>query len=102
MRVLIAEDSTLLREGAVRLLGDAGFEVVAQAGDSEDLLRKVRAHKPDVAIVDVRMPPTHTNEGLEAAQTIRSEMRGCGVLMLPQYVEEESVAALRGQVAEGG
>ena len=101
MRVVIADDSVLLREGVVRLLGDAGFEVVAQAGDSEDLLRKVRAHKPDVAIVDVRMPPTQTNEGLEAAKTIRSEMPQTGVLMLSQYVEEEYVADLVAQDAEG-
>src|SRR2546422_203184 len=89
MRVVIADDSVLLREGVVRLLDDAGFEVVGQAGDSEGLLRKVRAHKPDVAIVDVRMPPTHTDEGLRAAKAIRAEMPGTGVLMLSQYVEEE-------------
>src|SRR5205823_5687035 len=91
----------LLREGVVRLLGDAGFEVVGQAGDSEDLLRKVRAHKPDVAIVDVRMPPTHTDEGLQAAKAIRAEMPSTGVLMLSQYVEEEYVADLVAEDAEG-
>jgi DNA-binding NarL/FixJ family response regulator len=64
MRIVLGEDSVLLREGIARLLGEAGFEVVAQAGDAEDLLRKVRAHKPYVAIVDIRMPPTHTDEGL--------------------------------------
>ena len=64
MRVVIADDSVLLRRGAVRLLEDAGFEVVGEAGDGEDLLRKVRAHKPDVAVVDIRMPPTHVDEGL--------------------------------------
>ena len=64
MRVVLADDSLLLREGVARLLEEAGLEVVAQAGDGEDLLRKVGAHKPDVAIVDVRMPPTHTDEGL--------------------------------------
>ena len=101
MRVVIADDSVLLREGVVRLLDDAGFEVVAQAGDPEDLLRKVRAHKPDVAIVDVRMPPTHTDEGLQAAKSIRSEMPGTGVLMLSQYVEEEYVADLVAEDAEG-
>src|SRR5256885_9044933 len=101
MRVVIADDSVLLREGVVRLLGDAGFEVVGQAGDSEDLLRKVRAHKPDVAVVDVRMPPTHTDEGLQAAKSIRAELPGTGVLVLSQYVEEEYVADLVAEDAEG-
>ena len=101
LRVVIADDSVLLREGIVRLLDDAGFQVVGQAGDSEDLLRKVRAHKPDVAIVDVRMPPTHTDEGLRAAKAIRAEMPGTGVLMLSQYVEEEYVADLVAEDAEG-
>ncbi len=67
MRVVLGEDSVLLREGMARLLGDVGFDVVAQAGDADDLLRKVRAHEPDVAIIDIRMPPTHTDEGLRAA-----------------------------------
>ena len=88
MRIVIADDSVLLREGAVRLLDDAGFDVVAQAGDGEDLLRKVRAHKPDVAVVDIRMPPTHVDEGLQAAKVIRSELPDVGVLVLSQYVEE--------------
>ena len=73
MRVVIAEDSVLLREGAARLLEEAGIEVVGQAGDAEELLRKVRAHKPDVAIIDIRMPPDHTDEGLRAA---RDDPRG--------------------------
>ena len=88
MRVVVAEDSVLLREGVVRLLQEAGMEVVGQAGDAEDLLRKVNAHKPDVAIVDVRMPPTHTDEGLRAAAEIRERHPGVGVLVLSQYVEE--------------
>ena len=88
MRVVVADDSVLLREGIVRLLEDAGMEVVGQAGDAEDLVRKVRAHKPDVAVVDVRMPPTHTDEGLRAAHRIRSEQPSTGVLVLSQYVEE--------------
>ena len=74
MRVVIADDSVLLRAGLARLLEDAGFEVVAQAADAEDLLRKVRAHKPQVAVTDIRMPPTHTDEGLRAAQEIRNEI----------------------------
>jgi DNA-binding NarL/FixJ family response regulator len=88
MRVVIAEDSMLLREGVARLLEEAGFEVVGQAGDGEDLMRKVGAHKPDVAVVDVRMPPTHTDEGLRAAHRIRAEQPATGVLVLSQYVEE--------------
>jgi DNA-binding NarL/FixJ family response regulator len=73
MRIVIADDAVLLREGAARLLQDVGFDVVSQAADAEDLLRKVRAHKPDVAIVDVRMPPGNTDDGLRAALTIRDE-----------------------------
>ena len=88
MRVVVAEDSVLLREGIVRILEDADIEVAGQAGDAEDLLRKVRAHKPDVAITDIRMPPSHTDEGLRAAHEIRGEMPDVGVLVLSQYVEE--------------
>ena len=101
MRVVIAEDSVLLRRGAVRLLEDAGFEVVGEAGDAEDLLRKVRAHKPDVAVVDIRMPPTHVDEGLQAAAVIRRELPDVGVLMLSQYVEERYVTSLLEHGAEG-
>ncbi len=88
MRVVLAEDSVLLREGIARILEEAGIEVVGQAGDAEDLLRKVRAHKPDVAITDIRMPPSHTDEGLRAAHEIRGELPEIGVLVLSQYVEE--------------
>ena len=101
MRVVIAEDSVLLREGLARLLEEAGFEVVGQAGDGEDLVRKVNAHKPDVAIVDVRMPPTHTDEGLRAAQTVRAQQPDVGVLVLSQYVEEEYATELIGDRAAG-
>jgi DNA-binding NarL/FixJ family response regulator len=101
MRVVVAEDSVLLREGIVRLLEDAGFEVVAQAGDAEDLLRKVSAHKPDVAVVDIRMPPTSTDDGLRAALEIRSRLPGTGVLVLSQYVEEGYALELVGDGAEG-
>ena len=89
MRVVLAEDSLLLSAGIARLLDDGGIEVVGQAGDLEDLLRKVRAHKPDVAIVDIKMPPTNTDEGLKAAMVIRSELPGTAVLVLSQYVEKE-------------
>ena len=88
MRIVIADDSILLREGLVRLLEEAGFDVVAQAGDAEDLLRKVAAHAPDVAIVDIRMPPTNTDDGLRAAIEIRRRWPDVGVLVLSQYVEE--------------
>ncbi len=88
VRVVIAEDSVLLRDGIARLLEQAGFDVVAQAGDGEDLLRKVGAHKPDIAIVDVRMPPSHTDEGLRAARRIRTHHPDTAVLVLSQYVEE--------------
>ena len=88
LRVVVADDSVLLREGLARLLEDSGFEVAGQSGDAEDLLRKVGAHKPDVAVVDVRMPPTHTDEGLRAARAIRKEHPSTAVLVLSQYVEE--------------
>jgi DNA-binding NarL/FixJ family response regulator len=101
LKVVVAEDSVLLREGLVRLLEDSGFEVAGQAGDAEDLLRKVGAHKPDVAIVDVRMPPTHTDEGLRAAAEIRKRFPGVGVLVLSQYVEESYAMELLSDSAEG-
>ena len=88
MRVVVADDSVLLREGVVRLLEESGFEVVAQAGDAEDLIRKVGAHRPDVAVVDIRMPPTNTEDGLRAALEIRASQPDTGVLVLSQYVEE--------------
>jgi DNA-binding NarL/FixJ family response regulator len=100
IRVLIADDSVLLREGLARLLEDSGFEVVGQAGDAEDLMRKVGAHKPDVAVVDVRMPPTHTDEGLRAAHAIRREHPATGVLVLSQYVEEAYALELLSQSTE--
>jgi DNA-binding NarL/FixJ family response regulator len=101
MRLVVADDSVLLREGLVRLLEDAGFEIVGQAGDAEDLLRKVRAHKPDAAIVDVRMPPTHTDEGIRAAQEIRAELPDVGLLVLSAYVEETYARELLADDAAG-
>ena len=101
MRVVVAEDSVLLREGIVRLLEEAQLEVVAQAGDADDLLRKVRAHKPDVAIVDVRMPPDNTDDGLRAARQIRDELPDVAVLVLSQYIEEEYAANLLAGGSEG-
>jgi DNA-binding NarL/FixJ family response regulator len=87
VRVVIGEDSLLLREGLARLLEETGHEVVAQAGDAEDLLRKVGAHGPDLAIVDVRMPPSFTDEGIRAALTIRERTPAVAVLVLSEYVE---------------
>lgn len=87
MRVVIADDETLLREGVARLLADAGFDVVGMAGTADELLRRVELTQPDVAIVDIRMPPTHTDEGLVAAQKIRRSQPRVGVLVLSHYVE---------------
>ena len=101
MRVVVADDSVLLREGVVRLLEEAGFEVVGQAGDGEELVREAIAHKPDVAIVDIRMPPTHTDEGLRAAAEIRDKHPDTGVLVLSQYIEEAYAMELLSSNAEG-
>ncbi len=87
MRVVVAEDVMLTRVGITRLLADAGIEVVGEAGDATSLLRAVRMTQPDAAIIDIRMPPTHTSEGLVAARQIRAEHPGLGVLILSQYVE---------------
>lgn len=101
MRVVLAEDSVLLREGVARILQDAGFEIVGQAGTADDLMLKVRSYSPDVAIVDIRMPPTHTDEGLLAAQEIREKHPGVGVLVLSQYVEPAYAMELLAESAEG-
>jgi DNA-binding NarL/FixJ family response regulator len=101
VRAVIAEDSVLLREGLKRLLTEAGIEVVGQAGDAEDLLRKTRAHKPDVVVTDIKMPPGQSDEGLRAAHVIRAELPGTGVLVLSQYVEEGYAMELLGESAEG-
>jgi DNA-binding NarL/FixJ family response regulator len=101
MRVVIADDSVLLREGIARLLEDAGFDVVGQAGNAEELLLKVRSYSPEVAIVDIRMPPSHTDEGLRAAREIREKYPGTGVLVLSQYVEPEYALDLLSESAEG-
>jgi DNA-binding NarL/FixJ family response regulator len=87
MRVVIADDSVLFREGIAGLLRQAGFTIAGQSGTADDLLLKVRSYTPDVAIVDIRMPPTHTDEGLQAARQIREHRPGVGVLVLSQYVE---------------
>jgi DNA-binding NarL/FixJ family response regulator len=94
MRVVIAEDSVLLREGLTRLLAEAGHDVVAAAAEAEEFLRAVGQHEPDVVVVDVRMPPTFTDEGLRAALVVRSRWPGVGVLVLSQYVEERYATEL--------
>jgi DNA-binding NarL/FixJ family response regulator len=101
VRVIVADDSVLLREGVTRLLEEAGFEVVGQAADRDELMRKTKAHKPDIAIIDIRMPPTHTDEGLQAAREIREQMPDTGVLVLSAYLEEEYALELLGEDAAG-
>jgi DNA-binding NarL/FixJ family response regulator len=88
VRVVIAEDSVLLREGISRLLTDSGLEIAGAVGDAEQLLRAIENQRPDVTVVDVRMPPTHTDEGVRAALVIRRQWPEVGVLVLSQYVEE--------------
>jgi DNA-binding NarL/FixJ family response regulator len=101
IRVVIAEDSVLLREGIASVLEDAGFQVVGQAGNADELLLKVRSYSPDIAIVDIRMPPTHTDEGLRAAQELRERHPGVGVLVLSQYVESGYALELLQERSEG-
>jgi DNA-binding NarL/FixJ family response regulator len=98
MRVVIAEDAALLREGLIRLLADRGHEVVAAVADGDALIAAVAEHKPDVAVVDIRMPPTHTDEGLRAALSLRRDHAATGVLVFSQYIETRYAA----QLLEGG
>lgn len=101
LRVLVAEDQALLRAGLVGILEKCGIEVVAQAADATDLLRKARAHKPDVVVTDVQMPPDHTDDGLRAAVQIRQELPDTGVLVLSQFLEESYAVDLVGENAAG-
>jgi DNA-binding NarL/FixJ family response regulator len=101
VRVVIADDSALLREGVARILTDGGFEVVAQAKDADELVHAVRREEPDVAVVDVRMPPTHTDEGARAAREIRATRPDVGVLVLSQVVEAAHALELFSERAEG-
>jgi DNA-binding NarL/FixJ family response regulator len=101
VRVVIGEDDVLLREGIARLLTEAGFEVAAQAGDAEAFLRKALAHRPDVAVVDVQMPPDRSDDGLRAAVELRHRRPETGVLVLSQYYEEHYALDLIGTRAEG-
>jgi DNA-binding NarL/FixJ family response regulator len=98
---LIAEDDVLLREGISRLLAEAGFEVVGQAGDAQDFLRKALAHRPDVAVVDIEMPPGRGADGLRAALELRARLPETGVLVLSSYFEESYALDLIGESAEG-
>jgi DNA-binding NarL/FixJ family response regulator len=101
MRVVIADDAVLLREGIARLLEDAGCEVVAQAGSFDELMLRVRSYDPDVAVVDIRMPPTGTDEGIRAAKQIREERPGTGVVVLSSYLEAQYALELLEDGAEG-
>ena len=101
LRVAIAEDTVLLREGIARLLEEAGFEIVGQSSTADDLLLKVRSYHPDVAIIDIRMPPTHTDEGLRAAKTIRDQHPDVGVLVLSEYLEPAYAMEVISDNAEG-
>jgi DNA-binding NarL/FixJ family response regulator len=101
MRVVVGEDQLLFREGLARLLDESGFEVVAQAADADDLLRKVAAHRPELVVTDVRMPPGHRDDGLRAALAIRRRFPGTAVLVLSQYVAETSALELMAQGADG-
>jgi len=94
VRIVIAEDSVLLRAGLTRILADAGEDVVATVGDADELLRVVRLHQPDLVLTDVRMPPTHTDDGLRAALAIRAEFADIALLVLSQYVEEQYATEL--------
>jgi DNA-binding NarL/FixJ family response regulator len=101
VRVVVGEDDVLLREGIVRLLSEAGFEVPAQAGDADDFLRKALAHRPDVAVVDIQMPPGHGDDGLVAALELRRLRPETGVLVLSQFYEEHYALDLIGDSPEG-
>jgi DNA-binding NarL/FixJ family response regulator len=101
LKVVIGEDDVLLREGIARLLSEAGFEVVGQAGDADGFLRKALAHRPDVAVVDIQMPPGHGDDGLRAALELRERSPETGVLVLSQYYDDQYAADLIGDSAEG-
>ena len=102
MRIVIAEDSVVLRAGLVEILADRGHEIAAAVGDADALRAAVAAHRPDVTVVDVRMPPTHTDEGLRAAIALRRDYPGLGVLVFSQYVETRYAAELLGVRSGGG
>jgi DNA-binding NarL/FixJ family response regulator len=100
-RVVVGEDQPLVREGIVRVLEEGGYEVVGTAGDATDLIRKARAHKPDVVVTDIQMPPDSTDDGIRAAKTIREDLPGVGVLVLSQFLEARYALDLVGDNAAG-
>jgi DNA-binding NarL/FixJ family response regulator len=100
LRIVVGEDQALMREGIVHVLESAGFEVVGTAADADELLRKTRAHEPDVVLTDIQMPPTLTDDGLRAAQTIREELPDIGVLVLSQFLEARYALDLVGERAQ--
>ena len=101
MRIVLADDAALFREGIANLLREAGFDVVGQARDAVDLMPLIREQRPDVVIIDIRMPPTHTREGLDAAKIIREEHPDVAVLVLSQYVETDYALQLLDDAAQG-
>jgi DNA-binding NarL/FixJ family response regulator len=101
LRIVVGEDQALMREGIVHVLEEGGFDVVATAADADELLRKARAHRPDVVVTDIRMPPTLTDDGLRAAQAIRAELPEIGVLVLSQFLEARYALDLVGERAQG-
>jgi DNA-binding NarL/FixJ family response regulator len=101
LRIVVGEDQALMREGIVHVLEEGGFEIVATAADADDLLRKARAHRPDVVVTDIRMPPTLTDDGLRAAQAIRAELQETGVLVVSQFLEARYALDLVGERAQG-
>ena len=101
MRVVVGEDDVLFREGIIRILAESGFDVVAQTGDAEDLLRKALAHRPDVTVVDIQMPPRRGDDGLRAAIELRDRLPEMGVLVLSQYYDDQYAVDLIGDNAEG-
>jgi DNA-binding NarL/FixJ family response regulator len=100
-RVVLAEDDVLLREGIARILAEAGFDVVSQVGDAQELLRAALAHRPDVIVTDIQMPPDHTDDGLRAAAEVRRRHPATGVLVLSQFVEESYAAELISENVDG-
>jgi DNA-binding NarL/FixJ family response regulator len=101
LRIVVGEDQALMREGIVHVLQESGFDVVGTAEDADDLIRKTRAHRPDVVVTDIQMPPTHTDDGLRAAQAIRAELPEVGVLVLTQFLEARYALDLVGDRAGG-
>jgi DNA-binding NarL/FixJ family response regulator len=101
IRIVVGEDQPIVREGIVRVLEEAGFDVVGVAADAEDLVRKARAHRPDVVVTDIQMPPTSSDDGLRAANQIRSEQSGIGILVLSQYLEGRYALELVSEGADG-